>query len=126
MAAGVVPVCLEMRSGIRDVLQHEENGLIVSDRGAAFLAAVGRLKDSPAWRSQLADKARRTVSDGFSIENCAARWISLLQAHAGSGRWRAGPPLPGHLHLPPPNAKFGHFDQRRGTFAQRLLRRFTG
>lgn len=125
MGAGVVPVCLEMRSGIHDVLQHGQNGLIVSDRGADFLAAVGQLRNSPAWRAQLGDTARRTVADGFSIENCAASWISLLQAHAGPGRWRAGTSLPTRLHLPPPNAKFGRFDQRRGSFAQRLLRRFT-
>jgi len=126
MASGVVPVCLEMRSGIRDVLQHEQNGLIVSDRGAAFLAAVGRLKDSPAWRAQLAGMARSTVAAGFSIDNCATRWISLLQTHAGSGRWRATPLPPDHLPLPPLNAKFGHFDRRRSSFAQRLLRKLTG
>ena len=44
MAAGVVPICLDVRSGIREALEHGVNGLIVKDRADDFFSAVKALQ----------------------------------------------------------------------------------
>src|SRR5262249_62145869 len=70
MAAGVVPICLDTRSGIREALEHGANGLIVKDRADDFLSAVKALSDPAKWQ-KLSLAARRTVRRGYSIDNCA-------------------------------------------------------
>ncbi len=80
MAVGVVPVCLDMRSGIRDAIQPGFNGLIVKDRKEDFYAAVQTLqRDAVLW-SKLSANARETVKQRFSEETCAASWIELLRS----------------------------------------------
>jgi glycosyltransferase involved in cell wall biosynthesis len=61
MAIGVVPICLDSRSGIREAIEHGVNGLVVKDRAADFLAAVGYLQSDPAKWRQLSLAARETV-----------------------------------------------------------------
>jgi glycosyltransferase involved in cell wall biosynthesis len=112
MAAGVVPICLDMRSGIREALEHGVNGLIVRDRADDFFAAVRGLQSDPAKWQKLSLAARETVRQRYSIEDCARRWVRLLhrlnRAPAARSRFQA----PWVLRLPPPNPKFGHYDLR--------------
>ena len=60
MAAGVVPICLDTRSGIREALEHGANGLIVKDRADDFFSAVKALSDPAKWQ-KLSLAARETV-----------------------------------------------------------------
>jgi glycosyltransferase involved in cell wall biosynthesis len=109
MAAGVVPICLDMRSGIRDVIQHGVNGLIVEDREEDFFAAVKTLERNVAKWQQISIAARETIRQHYSIKICAGQWVDLLQRlerttiKAFSAPWR--------LRLPPPNPKFGYYGQ---------------
>src|SRR5262245_5998505 len=110
MATGVVPICLDMRSGIREAIQHGANGLIVKERTWAVLAAVQPLQADLAWWKKRSIASRETVWERYSIENCARQWADLLQ---GLYLGRAAPtPFkpPRVLRLPPPNPKFGHYD----------------
>jgi Glycosyl transferases group 1 len=111
MAAGVVPVCLDTRSGIRDAIQPGFNGLIVKDRKEDFYAAVQTLqRDAVLW-SKLSANARETVKQRFSEETCAASWIELLRSFE-KGK-RIGPvKSPVFVRLPRRNPKFGYYDQR--------------
>jgi Glycosyl transferases group 1 len=90
MAIGVVPICLDSRSGIREAIEH---GLVVKDRADDFLAAVGHLQSDPAKWRQLSLAARETVLQRYSIEEGARQWIDLLEhlnkQKAGSGDFRA-------------------------------------
>jgi glycosyltransferase involved in cell wall biosynthesis len=112
MATGVVPICLDMRSGIREAIQHGVNGLIVKDRTEDFFTSVEALQADLAWWKKLSIAARETVWERYSIENCARQWADLLQ---GLYLGRAAPtPFkpPRVLRLPPPNPKFGDYDIR--------------
>jgi glycosyl transferase family 1 len=111
MAAGVVPVCLDVRSGIRDAIQPGFNGLIVKDRKEDFYAAVQTLqKDGVLW-SKLSANARETVKLRFSEEACVASWVQLLRSF--EKRKRIGPiESPLFIRLPRRNPKFGYYDQR--------------
>lgn len=111
MAVGVVPVCLDMRSGIREAIQPGFNGLIVKDRKADFYAAVQTLQNGVVLWSKLSANARETVRQKFSEETCAASWIELL--HSFEKSKRIGPvKLPVFIRLSRRNPKFGHYDQR--------------
>jgi glycosyltransferase involved in cell wall biosynthesis len=112
MATGVVPICLDMRSGTREALQHGINGLIVKDRAEDFFTSVAMLQgDLRRWR-ELSIAARETVSERYSIENCAQQWLDLLE-YLDKGRTRRSVfKAPRMLRLPPPNPKFGDFDIR--------------
>lgn len=109
MAAGVVPICLDTRSGIREAIEHGVNGLIVKDRAADFVAAVrGLQSDLPKWR-RLSLAARETARRRFSIAECARQWIDLLENLHKSSTARAEFKAPRVLQLPPPDPKFDIF-----------------
>lgn len=107
MATGVVPICLDTRSGIREAIEHGVNGLIVKDRAADFLATVDALQSDPGKWRQLSLAARETVRRHFSIEECARQWLDLLEHLKRAEAVRAGFRAPRVLQLPPPNAKIG-------------------
>lgn len=110
MATGLVPVCLDMRSGIRDVLHHGENGLIVSDRGQPFLDAIAYLIGSPdAWR-RMSSAARREIENRFSVDRCIDMWEGLLKETVPARPPRGSPRRT--LTLPAPNPKLADRDRR--------------
>jgi colanic acid/amylovoran biosynthesis glycosyltransferase len=109
MATGVVPVCLDMRSGIREAIEHGVNGFIVKDRAADFLAAVRELQRDPAKWRQLSVAARETARRRFSIEECARQWLNLLDNLHRPRIGRADFKAPRVLRLPPPDPKFDIF-----------------
>jgi colanic acid/amylovoran biosynthesis glycosyltransferase len=111
MATGVVPICLDTRSGVREVIEHGVNGLIVKDRAADFFAAVKGLQSNPEKWRRLSLAARETVRRHFSAEECARQWIDLLEQlnrrKAGRGDFKA----PRVLRLPPLDPRF-YIDMR--------------
>jgi colanic acid/amylovoran biosynthesis glycosyltransferase len=106
MATGVVPICLDTRSGIREVIEHGVNGLIVKDRGADFCATVGDLHSDPAKWRRLSLAARETVQLSYSVEACAHRWIDLLEDLRTQRTIRSHVRAPQILQLPPPDPRF--------------------
>lgn len=123
MSAGLVPVCLETRSGIREVLRDDVNGLVVSDRGPALITAVRRLVGNPALRERLGAAARRTVVERYSLDACADAWAKLLRGLAEQ-RPPAGPfALDRRFRLPRPHPGLAGFDQRPRPLARRVLGR---
>ena len=122
MSAGVVPVCLDMRSGIREAIRPGFNGLIVKDRKEDFYAAVQALQDDPALWSRLSTNARTTVRENFSEAAGAAAWAELLRSFAGKTPVRPIK-VPFFLRLPPPNSKLAGYDFRWSPW-QRAWRRF--
>jgi colanic acid/amylovoran biosynthesis glycosyltransferase len=112
MAAGVVPICLDMRSGIRDAVEHGVNGLIVKDRTDDFLAAVKALQADPSNWQKLSLAARATARRRYSIEECARQWAGLLQRLHRTTPARASFKAPRVIRLPPPNSKFSNYDLR--------------
>ena len=109
MATGVVPICLDTRSGIREAIEHGVNGLIVRDRGADFFDAVSGLQSDPVRWRQLSVAARETARRRFSAEACARQWVDLLEDLHRRRAARTDFPAFGALPLPPPNPKFDVF-----------------
>lgn len=89
MACGCVPVCLRIRSGIPEVVQDGETGLLVDDRGPSFVEAVQRLHTDQALWQRLSVAARTSMVGRFSTETCAAQWAAMLHdVHRSSGPTR--------------------------------------
>jgi glycosyltransferase involved in cell wall biosynthesis len=103
MATGVVPICLDTRSGIREAIEHGVNGLVVKDRAADFFAAVkGLQSDLAKWR-RLSLAAQETARQRYSIEECAREWVDLLEDLNRRRAARAAFQAPRVLRLPMPN-----------------------
>jgi glycosyltransferase involved in cell wall biosynthesis len=78
MACGCVPVVLKVRSGIPELVDNEETGLVVADRGAGFVQAIERLRDDPALWARLSAGARRKIVETYSESSSSHEWERLL------------------------------------------------
>jgi len=125
MACGCVPICLNMRSGIPELVEDGVTGVIVNDRGDDFVLAVRRLASDPDMRERLSRAARERIVAEFSSEVCGASWASLLKELGGSLHPRRGIHVPRNLRLPPLNPDLESPDQRAGvpSLPLRLFRR---
>jgi glycosyltransferase involved in cell wall biosynthesis len=111
MAVGVVPICLDMRSGIREAVEHGVNGLIVNDRAEDFFSAVKSLQADPGKWQRLSLAAQEAVRQRYAIEECVRQWVGLLHRLSVTRAARSFK-APQLLRLPPPNPKFGNQDRR--------------
>ncbi|MEW5773104.1 MAG: glycosyltransferase family 4 protein [Thermodesulfobacteriota bacterium] len=91
MACGTVPVASDVGFN-REIVRHGVNGFLV--RGAAeTVDCVERLARDPALRRDMAEAARRTVEEKFSLEAAADKlfaWLGLGGRSAGFRGGRAG------------------------------------
>jgi glycosyltransferase involved in cell wall biosynthesis len=78
MAAGV-PVVGTNVPGIRDVIQHEQNGLLATAGDAISLAAcIGRIVRDPALRTRLIDRGKTDVNQRYSWDAVLAQYRQAL------------------------------------------------
>ncbi len=80
MVCGVPIISTEI-PGIRELVEHQKNGLLVEQRNAQALAdAMELLISSPRLRSDLARKGRQTVLEGFTRESSARTVYNILSS----------------------------------------------
>jgi colanic acid/amylovoran biosynthesis glycosyltransferase len=126
MACGVVPIGLRRPySGAAEIIEDRVTGLLVDDRGDAFVAAVRRLREDPALWERLSRSARAKAEAEYSDEICAARWEELLRDVVNTSVSRKPLRIPRRLDLPPVHPSFAldWLDARLPRPHQRLLRR---
>lgn len=112
MACGCVPVCLGIRSGIPDLVQHEVTGLIVKDRWESFFAAISRLyADRDLWR-RLSVNARSFADRHLSVSACGLKYVRFFEAIAAVST-RTEFHAPNWIELPPFDPIFASEDNRR-------------
>jgi glycosyltransferase involved in cell wall biosynthesis len=103
MACGCVPVCLAMKSGISELVEHGITGLIVKDRGEDFVAKIKRLRDDPVFRKSLSTAARTKVANRFSLSASNDKWADLFLTLTPSGPV-SSIQIPNRLRLPAPRS----------------------
>jgi glycosyltransferase involved in cell wall biosynthesis len=75
MGHGLAVMSFDCPTGPRELIAHEENGLLVPHLDLAALTdTLGRLMDHPALRSRLGEAARE-VRTRLSIDRIAQRWL---------------------------------------------------
>ncbi|MDJ0531158.1 MAG: glycosyltransferase family 4 protein [Xenococcaceae cyanobacterium MO_207.B15] len=123
MACGVVPICLQIDSGIPELIEHEVTGLIVSDRGDDFVAAVRRLREEPELWQRLSQAARAKIEAEYSFKICVDRYIKLfhkLQPNMGVARQIN---VPKQVKLPPVAPIFAGHDCREPSIYQKTYQK---
>lgn len=126
MSCGVVPVCLQMRSGIPELVDHGATGLIISDRGDDFIAAIRRLRNEPQLLERLSVAARQEILDNYSSEHNAQQWAELLWSLHDNSPGRRQIIIPRSFDLPTVHPALACEDLRRPvvSWADRTLGRF--
>lgn len=84
MACGC-PVIGTAVPGIRDVVDHEDTGLLCPPDAEAIAAACGRLLDAPETADQLRTRARARVAGRYSVERMVADHEALYATMAREG-----------------------------------------
>jgi colanic acid/amylovoran biosynthesis glycosyltransferase len=113
MACGLVPVCLDIRSGIPELVKHEHNGLLVKNRHAAFLEAIQKLASDMNLYDCLGQNARATIVSDFSESVCTEKWIQLLNHTAGKALCAAGAKVSTRVVLPNVHPLLSNSDPRQ-------------
>jgi colanic acid/amylovoran biosynthesis glycosyltransferase len=111
MACGCIPICRTMNSGIPQLVQHGQTGLLVSDRPEDVVAAVRWLRENPRQASMLSDNARNLIQQQYSHQHSVECWNRLLRRCAGQQPGRLA--IPRRIHLPPVNTHLESADRRR-------------
>ncbi|NNC89251.1 MAG: glycosyltransferase family 4 protein [Akkermansiaceae bacterium] len=87
MAWGLVPVVTKMTSGIPELVQDGETGLVVDNRGEAFTAAVRALSSDHGLRTRLSEAAARKIREGYGLDQAVGFWEGLIHsARTETGR----------------------------------------
>jgi glycosyltransferase involved in cell wall biosynthesis len=82
-AAGVPSVATDV-PGNRDVIDHEETGLLIESADPIAIAdAIERLVRSPTLRSEMGARARSKAEENFSIERVATAYVDLVVQSVG-------------------------------------------
>ena len=123
MACGVVPIALRGAPGVTEFVVDGLTGLLASDRGDGFVAAVRRLRKDPALWERLARSARAQVEAEYSEAVCAARWEEVLRKLVNDCASRQPLRIPKRLDLPPVHSALAWMDHRVPLLHQRLIRR---
>jgi glycosyltransferase involved in cell wall biosynthesis len=76
MSAGAAVIASNV-GGLKEVIRHGENGLLVENRPEAVAAAVAQLRDNPELARRLGEAARRTVEERFTIGNMVRRTMEV-------------------------------------------------
>ena len=112
MACGLVPVCLDIRSGIPELVEHGRTGLLVQDRGEDFIAAIRQLRDQPELWWKLSQAARRKVEGDYSMASVAGQWKQLAERLREAPTERKPIQVPRKLDLPPVHPALAGDDRR--------------
>ena len=79
MSLEVPVVCTEV-GGIKEVITHNQSGLLVpSNDRHGLAAAILKLREDEALRRELASNAKRTVAQSFSVENANRKLTNIYQ-----------------------------------------------
>jgi glycosyltransferase involved in cell wall biosynthesis len=113
MACGLVPICLNMQSGIPELVEDGVTGIVVNNREDEFIHAVQRLGEQPQLWEKLSLAARAKIEHGYSVQLSNSQWLDFLRdLHQKSGS-RQEIYKPRLLNLPPIIPAFAREDCRQ-------------
>ena len=114
MACGVVPVCLDMRSGITELIKNGKTGYIVDDRDEHFIETIKELKaDNQIWE-EISVNAKQLVTGNFSLEISCNSYSSFFNNLKVNTVKKVR--IPSRLRLPKINQDLSRADTRKPKF----------
>jgi colanic acid/amylovoran biosynthesis glycosyltransferase len=112
MACGLVPVCLDIPGGVRELVTNGVSGLLITNRSDALIDAISRLSKDPELRRTLSKGARRRITERFSLDYAVSEWENLCVQLVEKRRPRRPIRIPRKLKLPPVLPELSHEDRR--------------
>ena len=94
MSAGV-PVIVSAVGGLKEIVQHGENGLLVENSAAAIASAIRELLGDRKFAARLGAAGRRTVEERFTVDLMVRRTIEVYQQTLFHRRGAETPSSPG-------------------------------
>jgi glycosyltransferase involved in cell wall biosynthesis len=125
MGAGVVPICLRMRSGVPELVENGVTGVLVDDRDDGFVAAVAQLREDRELWTRLSAAARAKIENEYSSEVCSEKWATFLQRVASRKQGNGKVMVPRDVVLPPVVPQLAREDRRREPVYAQLLNKVT-
>ena len=85
-AVGVPVIAFDV-AGAREIVEHEQTGLLVpTEDSESLAAAIARLIDDTALRRRLGANGRVRMQKEFSIDNMVDQYVKTYQAVLNGGR----------------------------------------
>ena len=78
MACGCVPVCVNMKSGIPELIIHNKTGLLIHNRDTDFYNEVNNLMKDMKLLDRLSLNAKSHIKKYFSIHLSAIKWQKVF------------------------------------------------
>lgn len=125
MACGVVPVCLDIKGGVRDLVIDRYTGLLVKDRMHDFLTAIKLLSQNIDLRKAMALNAKQHITEGFSLMRAAGLWEGFCEELLVSAPHRRLLTVPRKFKLPAVKSGLAREDFRKKGFTALQAERIT-
>jgi SAM-dependent methyltransferase len=113
MSCGLVPVCLNIKGGVQDLVIHEETGLLVDNRKSSFVEAIFRLSEDLPLRQRLSKNARIHIDKHFSLSITADRWEQFFDDLLQDTSRKKAIDYPKRFNLPPVRQALAREDKRQ-------------
>lgn len=112
MSSGVVPVCLDIPGGLRELVVDGKTGILVQDRNESFHHAIDSLNTDYSLRERLANSARDHVTKHYSLKSTVDRWEHLFESLTKDARPKKTIRFPKTPRLPYPDYSIIGADKR--------------
>ncbi|HSZ71699.1 MAG TPA: glycosyltransferase family 4 protein [Cytophagaceae bacterium] len=112
MACGLVPVCLNIRSGIPELVKQEETGLLVNDRDGDFIQAIKKLKTDSTLLQKLSAQALHEVNKHHAMSIIVDKWLLLVNQLVKDSS-KSAVEIPDRMILPSVNKHLKGIDERK-------------
>lgn len=103
MATGLVPVCTKMKSGIPELVQHNETGWVVTNRDEGFVDAIRTLKEDKKVWERLSGNVKKVIEEHYSVEVSTEKWLNLFESLESKKGNKSTVTVPKSWDLPPRN-----------------------
>jgi len=111
MAAGCVAIASKMQSGIPQLIQSWQTGVLVDQTPASVVSAVRRLVAEPELTCSIAEAGRNVVLQKYSHQISVELWVDLLTARLGT-RQPSKFQIPARISLPSKNSLLESAERR--------------
>jgi colanic acid/amylovoran biosynthesis glycosyltransferase len=121
MSCGVVPVCMNIRSGINEVVISGENGYLVDDRSESVYRVLQAMaSDRDLWQA-LSTNASASVNQKFGIRAQVTEFINIVSNYKPAKQQQLK--ISSRITLPPahPDLHYTFEDVRQIPFMERAI-----
>ena len=112
MACGLVPVCMDIKGGVQDLIQQGITGFLVKDRSDDFLETIQRLSANSHLREKIALAAKQHIVDSYSVTVMTDKWESFFEEMLEDSSSHTSIKLPARYDLLPVHPSLSLQDRR--------------